>query len=115
MSVQGYVVPLTSPVGEVASGSLNPASSPHFAPCGHMPVLGGVRGLAILMVMLLHFVGQMLPTNGIERTIVAVTNYGSYGVDLFFILSGFLITGILYDARNRPHYFRNFYMRRMLR
>ena len=47
--------------------------------------------------------------------IVGVTNYGSYGVELFFILSGFLITGILYDARNKPNYFRNFYMRRVLR
>jgi peptidoglycan/LPS O-acetylase OafA/YrhL len=82
---------------------------------GHQPALDGVRGLAVLMVLVFHFVGQMLPTNWVERTIVDVTKYGLLGVDLFFVLSGFLITGILYDARNEPHYFRNFYMRRFLR
>ena len=91
------------------------STSPSPSLLGHQPVLDGLRGLAVLMVLVFHFVGQMLPTNWVERTIVGVTKYGLLGVDLFFVLSGFLITGILYDACNKPHYFRNFYMRRLLR
>jgi peptidoglycan/LPS O-acetylase OafA/YrhL len=81
----------------------------------HMPVLDGIRGTAILAVLLFHF---MTPENreGFANAAVSwLFSYGALGVDLFFVLSGFLITGILYDARTDEHYFRNFYMRRLLR
>ena len=82
---------------------------------GHLPGLDGVRGLAILMVMAVHFVGDATPHNLAERVAVKLGNYGVLGVDLFFVLSGFLITGLLLDAKGDPHYFRNFYARRTLR
>src|ERR1700726_1268726 len=100
--------------GAWISGLPSPAS-PRLDLRGHLPVLDGVRGLAILMVLVFPFVGDTLPTGRVERAIVGVTNYGAYGVELFFVLSGFLITGILYDAHNQAHYFRNFYIRRVLR
>jgi peptidoglycan/LPS O-acetylase OafA/YrhL len=80
----------------------------------HIPALDGLRGIAVLTVMWLHFV-FMLPRTGGERVFWQLSETGWIGVDLFFVLSGFLITGILYDAKGGPHYFRNFYMRRSLR
>src|SRR5260370_16732322 len=82
---------------------------------GHLPGLDGIRGLAILLVMAVHFIGDATPRNFAERLAVKLASYGVLGVDLFFVLSGFLITGLLLDAKNDPHYFRNFYARRILR
>ncbi len=80
-----------------------------------MPELDGVRGLAIAMVMALHFVYPLKEQNFVERFAARASGYGLWGVDLFFVLSGFLITGILYDAKGSEGYFKNFYMRRTLR
>ncbi len=74
--------------------------------------LDGLRGLAIFMVFLRHTI--LLPEQGYDRLKAAV-DFGHLGVDLFFVLSGFLITGILFGSKNRSHYFRNFYARRSLR
>ncbi|QEE30792.1 acyltransferase [Terriglobus albidus] len=64
------------------------------------PALDGIRTVAFLMVFAQHYLS--IP-------------WGWSGVDLFFVLSGFLITGILYDSRNDTHRVRNFYVRRSLR
>jgi peptidoglycan/LPS O-acetylase OafA/YrhL len=73
-----------------------------------------MRGLAVLCVMVLHFTLVDAATRG-ERLFFDIASAGWVGVDLFFVLSGFLITGILYDAKGGAHFFRNFYMRRVLR
>jgi peptidoglycan/LPS O-acetylase OafA/YrhL len=82
---------------------------------GHLPALDGVRGLAILSVLLYHFVAQTTAQSPLEAAVNQILGYGLLGVDLFFVLSGFLITGILYDSRAEPGYFRGFYARRALR
>lgn len=72
-----------------------------------IPQLDSIRGLAVLVVLLHN------TDSGLYTGIVA--HYGWMGVDLFFVLSGFLITGILLDSKNSEGYFKNFYARRCLR
>ena len=69
------------------------------------PALDGLRAIAVLMVFWQHYYAEKYPA----------LNWGWAGVDVFFVLSGFLITGILYDTQNTAHRVRNFYMRRTLR
>ena len=80
----------------------------------HIPALDAVRGLAVLFVLAHHF----LPRNDSSWTgqcLAFLSKSGWIGVDLFFVLSGFLITAILLKSKADRHYFRNFYMRRALR
>lgn len=95
--------------------SERPARAPRAD--SHVPELDGVRGIAIAAVMALHFLCSPIatPTTALEKILVRLTGYGVWGVDLFFVLSGFLITGILADSAGSPRYFRTFYMRRTLR
>jgi peptidoglycan/LPS O-acetylase OafA/YrhL len=83
-----------------------------------VPALDGIRGIAILLVMAYHFTIYGMGTTPavfLDRLFYRVFTAGWCGVDLFFVLSGFLITGILLDAKGEKHFFRNFYVRRVLR
>ncbi|MEI6412092.1 MAG: acyltransferase, partial [Bacteroidota bacterium] len=74
--------------------------------------LDGVRGLATVMVLTGHFLFADVYRN---QWWFEMAHSGWLGVDLFFVLSGFLITGILLKSKGKPHYFREFYRRRFLR
>ncbi len=98
----------SNPAGASASAD-SPATRPTWLP-RYLPELQGLRGIAVLAVVLYHCHPLLVGT-----PLYAASLWGWSGVNLFFVLSGFLITSILLEARGRPHYFRNFYARRALR
>jgi peptidoglycan/LPS O-acetylase OafA/YrhL len=81
----------------------------------HIPGLDGLRGVAILAVICAHFGGGHSSAHGVVQFLSNFAETGWIGVDLFFVLSGFLITGILLDTADQKKRIRNFYVRRTLR
>jgi peptidoglycan/LPS O-acetylase OafA/YrhL len=84
-----------------------------------MPELDSLRGIAVLMVCVYHGFEVLLPSSPAmptsERAFLSIASLGWTGVNLFFALSGFLITGILIDSSFRPRYYARFYSRRAMR
>ncbi len=81
----------------------------------HIPALDGLRGVAVLLILIFHFHFIFSPQSSAEAFLIRSLDFGWCGVNLFFALSGFLITGILLDTRTTKHFFTIFYVRRALR
>lgn len=85
---------------------------------GRVPQLDGIRGVAIALVIGHHYFFSKVDgsTHGSWHTyLILPFRWGWTGVDLFFVLSGYLISGILYDHKDAEHYYQTFYARRLLR
>jgi peptidoglycan/LPS O-acetylase OafA/YrhL len=83
-----------------------------------VPELDGIRGCAILLVIVWHYIAceiHATPPGIVRSYLVSALSLTVSGVDLFFVLSGFLIAGILLDNRSASNYFRVFYVRRVCR
>ena len=94
------------------------ATAPNTVLRPRMPELDTLRGIAVLLVVLFHSFGMSYRETSISgpaKWLLYITDGGWIGVNLFFVLSGFLITGILLETRQRPDFYRRFYSRRALR
>ena len=90
------------------SKSPDSGKSPVTEVLKHVPALDGVRGLAVSLVLCLHIFWSNTDTpNHFGRILAQITSLGWIGVDLFFVLFGFLITGILFDLLGDRNYFKN--------
>ena len=103
-------VPSTHMVERSAVGALSAQLSPCAVPdwSKRIPALDGLRGLAILMVLMRHTIFSLQTNSRLLLPILAAGQLTWSGVDLFFVLSGFLIGGILLDAKLFPPIFQNF-------
>src|SRR6202142_1428131 len=84
----------------------------------YVPCLEGIRGYGFLLVFCGHYFGASSlahPDTARLKLLTALSSLGLFAVPAFFVLSGDLIGGILYDTRNREGFFRVFYTRRILR
>lgn len=82
----------------------------------HLPELDGLRGVAVLLVLLVHLSAPFQPSGTlVGEAIALVSSAGWVGVDLFFVMSSFLITSILLDAKDSGTSLSRFYTRRVLR
>ena len=105
LGVPGKAEGMTAPAATQRPRATSTRPNTRFALLGHSPALDGLRGLAVLLVVAYHFVGHHVLVGG------------WVGVDVFFVLSGFLITALLLDER-RVHGrvdVRRFYARRAAR
>jgi len=108
----------TSPDSLAAENRVSTSPSPPVrSRPERVPELDGLRGLAIFMVVAFHYLDRQgtIAGGGLLPIIQRIVLMGWSGVDLFFVLSGYLIGGILVDARNSPSYFKTFYARRFFR
>ncbi|QMT59722.1 acyltransferase [Legionella sp. PC997] len=83
----------------------------------HTPELDGIRGYACLSVLVLHCLTGIISNSNPWVTLFRQHTFQLLlsGVDLFFVLSGFLIGGILLDTKNKPHFFKIFWIKRVTR
>jgi peptidoglycan/LPS O-acetylase OafA/YrhL len=100
-------------IGQPAIGKSPPTTS--HQPSSRIPALDGLRGIAILLVLLRHSVAGTPTESKFWSAVLHPLKLTWSGVDLFFVLSGFLIGSILLNVRCSPRYFQTFYIRRAFR
>src|SRR6478672_4590891 len=92
-------------------------SSTKISNSNRLTELDGLRGIAILLVISFHYLNNQLfeSNNRLGKLLASGTQFGWLGVDLFFVLSGFLIGTILIANKHSQNYFKTFFVRRVVR